>query len=71
MVPGLQELLEERVAVHSQRSTDALHTSKVRLAGPLYVERHPIPDTAQKGDPGVILVQNLKETMKELSVGNL
>lgn len=70
MVPGLQELLEERVAIHSKRSTDALHTSKVRLTGPLHVESHPVTDTAQEGDPGVVLVQNLKETM-ELLVGVL
>lgn len=51
MVPVLQELLEEAVAVHAQGPTDTLNTAKIGLAGPLHIESHPVPHTAQEGDP--------------------
>lgn len=60
MVPVLQELLEEAVAVHAQGPTNTLHTAKVGLAGPLHIEGHPVPHTAQEGDPRVILVEDLQ-----------
>lgn len=60
IVPGLQELMQEGVSVHSQRPTDALHTAKVGLARSLDVEGHPVAHTAQKGDPRLIFVQNLE-----------
>lgn len=56
IVPVLDELVQDGVPVHSQRPADALHTTKVGLAGPLNVEGHPVPHTAQEGDPGLVLV---------------
>lgn len=61
VVPGLQEALEQRVPVHSQRPADTLNASKVGLAGPLNVEGHPVPHTAEEGDPRVVLVKDLKD----------
>ena len=51
VVPVLQELLKEAVTVHAQGPADALHTAKVGLASPLHIEGHPVPHTAQEGDP--------------------
>uniref|UniRef100_A0A8C2TVR5 Uncharacterized protein n=1 Tax=Coturnix japonica TaxID=93934 RepID=A0A8C2TVR5_COTJA len=59
VVPVLQELLQQRIAVHSQRSTDALYTAEIGLAGSFYIKCHPVSHTAQEGDPRVILVQDL------------
>lgn len=56
IIPVFEKLIQERVPVHSQRPADALHTAKVGLAGPLYVEGHPVTDAAQEGDPRLVLV---------------
>ena len=60
VIPGLTELLQQGGAVPAQGATDTLHTAKVGLAGPLHVEGHPVTNTAQEGDPRVILIQDLK-----------
>jgi len=51
IVPVLKELVQQGVSVHSQRPADTLNTAKVGLASPLNVEGHPVPNTAQEGDP--------------------
>lgn len=56
IIPVFQKLVQERVPVHSQRPADALHATKVGLAGPLYVEGHPVSDAAQEGDPRLVFV---------------
>lgn len=66
VVPGLQELLEEGVAVHTQRATDALNTAKVGLTSALHIESHPVAHTTQERYPRVILVQDLKQMRDSL-----
>lgn len=61
MVPGFQEALEQGVPVHPQRAADTLDTSKVRLAGALNIECHPVAHTAEERNPRVILVEDLED----------
>lgn len=68
IVPVLKELMQEGVPVHSQRPTDALHATKVGLASPLNVEGHPVPYTAQEGDPRLVLVQDLGRNWNKINV---
>jgi hypothetical protein len=56
IIPVFYKLMQQGVSVHSQRSTNALDTPKIRLAGPFYIKSHPVSYTAEEGDPGIILV---------------
>lgn len=65
IIPVFQKHVQEGVPIHSQRPADALHATKVGLAGPLYVEGHPVSDAAQEGDPRLVFVQDLQRISKK------